>query len=103
MKRVYNSFRRGLLDLRVWVMLLPALVVLALDLPVLTTLLYSLSAVLVIVAMTHVIRRIIFHYLDMELLALIAQHSATGAGLTFVGVCIVLASIIVSATIWVAK
>ena len=103
MERVYDSMRRGFLDLRVWMLLAPALLVLALDLPVLTALLYSLSAMLVIVAMTHVIRRVLFHYVDMELLALIAQHSATGAGLTFVGVCIVLASIIVSATIWVAK
>lgn len=103
MKRLSDSMRRGLLDLRVWALMVPALIILALDVPILTALLYSLSAVLVIVAMTHVIRRVLFHYVDMELLALLSQHNPTGAGLVFLGVCVVLSTVILSSVIWVSK
>lgn len=97
------TFRRGLLDLRVWALLIPAVLVLALDIPVLLTLLYSLSAMLVIVAMSHVIRRVLFPYLDLEEVENRASESSTGAGLVFLGTCVLFSSLVLGASIWISK
>ena len=96
-------FRRGLCDLRVWALLLPALVVLALDMPVLLTLGYSLMAMFVIVGIAHIIRRIVFPYLDLEGVENEASTAPTGAGLVFLGVCILLSAVILGAAIWVSQ
>ena len=98
------NFRRGyFFDARVWALLIPALVVLAFDLPVLLTLLYSLSAILVVVAMAHVMRRVLFHYIDMEEVENRASMSSTGAGLVFLGVCILTSAVVLGAALWIAK
>ena len=98
------NFRRGsFFDSRTWILLLPAAAVLALDLPVLLTLGYSLAAIFIVVAMAHVIRRVLFHYIDLENLADRAHESATGAGLVFLSVSIIFSSIIIAASLWIAK
>ncbi len=98
------NFRRGyFFDARVWALLIPALVVLALDLPVMLTLLYSLSAMFVVVAMAHVMRRVLFHYLDLEEVQAKASESAHGAGLVFLGICVLVAAVVLAAAIWIAK
>ncbi len=98
------NFRRGyFFDARVWALLIPALVVLALDIPVMLTLLYSLAAMLVVVAMAHVMRRILFHYLDMEEVENRASETSTGAGLVFLGMCLLISSFVLAASLWIAK
>lgn len=46
------------------------------------------------VALSHVLRRVLFPYIDLKLFANDARQSGTGAGLVFVGVCIVLAAFV---------
>jgi hypothetical protein len=48
------------------------------------------------VACTHVFRRLLFPYLDLRNVAQKACKSPTGAGLTFLGVCLVLAALLLS-------
>lgn len=96
-------FRRGFFDWRVWALLIPALAVLALDLPVLLTLLYSLSAIFIMVAVAHVIRRVMFPYLDLEDVENRASETPTGAGLVFLGAAILVSAVIIGTAIWVSR
>ena len=98
------NFRRGFLaDSRLWVLLIPALAVLAIDMPVMLTLLYSLSAMMVVLAMAHFMRRILMHYIDLEEMADIAADTPLGAGLIFLGVALITSSIVIATSIWIAK
>lgn len=98
------NFRRGyFLDLRTWILLVPAAAILALDLAVLLTLGYALCAIFVIVAVAHVIRRVLFHYLDLEEYAAKAFASPLGAGLVFLAVCVLFSAIVIASALWIAK
>lgn len=97
------TFRRGLFDLRVWALLIPASLVLALDVPVFLTLGYSLAAMFVIVGVAHVIRRIMFPYLDLEEVENQASLSSTGAGLVFLGTCILISAVILGSALWISR
>jgi glucose-6-phosphate-specific signal transduction histidine kinase len=46
----------------------------------------------IIAALTHVIRRLLFQRLDLQLIALTAITSPVGAGLVFIGICMVLSA-----------
>lgn len=96
-------FRRGLFDLRVWALLIPASLVLALDIPVLLTLGYSLAAIFVIVSVAHIIRRVLFPYLDLEEVENQASLSSTGAGLVFLGTCILISAVILGSAVWISR
>lgn len=96
-------FRRGLFDLRVWALLIPASLVLALDIPVLLTLGYSLAAIFVIVGVAHIIRRVLFPYLDLEEVENQASLSSTGAGLVFLGTCILISAVILGSAVWISR
>lgn len=96
-------FRRGLFDLRVLALLIPASLVLALDVPVFLTLGYSLAAMFVIVGVAHVIRRIMFPYLDLEEVENQASLSSTGAGLVFLGTCILISAVILGSALWISR
>lgn len=96
-------FRRGLFDWRAWAFLIPASLVLALDIPVLLTLGYSLAAMFVIVGMAHVIRRVLFPYLDLEEVENQASLTSTGAGLVFLGTTILVSAVILGAAIWISR
>lgn len=99
-----NRSRRGFLfDKRVWVLLVPALGVLALDIPVMVTLLYSLAAIFIVAAVALVIRLILFPYVDLEVVEDIANESPAGAGLVFLGVCIMISAIVLAAALWISK
>lgn len=102
MDRLLASLRRGVLDTRLLILLVPAALVLAADLPVLDTLLYSLAAMFMVVAFAHIVRRVLFHYVDLELVEAKASESPTGAGLVFFGICFLLSSFVVGSAIWLA-
>ena len=102
-RRVRWQLRRGALDLRALVLLIPAALVFSQDLPAMATLLYSISAVLALVGVSHIVRRVLFHYVDLESVALRASDGTTGAGLVFLGGCIFLSAVLLSAVMWVAR
>lgn len=95
--------RRMWIDLRLWALLLPALAVLAIDMPVALTLLYSMSAIFVLSGLSHLIRKLLFPYADLEYIMLRASEAPTGAGMIFLGVSLTLSAIILAAAIWVSK
>lgn len=98
------DFRRGfLLDVRLWALLAPAFVVLSTDMPVLMTLLYSVSAILVVVAMAHTVRRVLFHYIDLAVLAEKAVESPLGAAVVFLGVCMMTSIVVLSTALWIGR
>lgn len=98
------DFRRGYVcDVRVWALLIPAFAVLSTDIPVLMTLLYSLSAMLVVVAMAHTVRRVLMPYIDLDGLASKAAESPGGAGSVFLGVCLLIAAVVIAAALWIAR
>lgn len=99
-----KTVRRGcLFDKRVWVLLIPALGVLAFDMPVMLTLLYSLAAIFVVASVALIIRLILFPYVDLEVVEDIANESPTGAGLVFLGICVMISSIVLAAALWISR
>ena len=62
--------------------------------PELAPLFTSLYAILIITVVTHIARRMLFHRLDLQSIALEAASSGTGAGLVFVGICLVFCTIV---------
>lgn len=54
----------------------------------------SLATPVIAVFFAHLARKGLFDYLDMKELLLAAKKSATGAGLVFLGVCVVLAGLL---------
>ena len=53
--------------------------------------------------MTHFMRRILMHYIDLEEMADIAADTPLGAGLVFCGVCLIISAIVLATAIWIAK
>lgn len=104
MMRLKPNFRRGYIwDVRLWALLIPAMLILANDWPVLATLLYSMSAILVVVAMAHTVRRVLFHYIDMEELYLKASQSPSGAAVVFLAVTLFVSSVMLATAMWIAR
>lgn len=98
------DFKRGFIfDLRLWALLVPAFLILSTDLPVLMTLLYSMAAILVVMAMAHTVRRILFHYLDLRALAIKAAETPMGAALIFIGVCFMTAAVVLATALWIGR
>jgi hypothetical protein len=89
-------------DYRAWVLLIPATLILAIDLPVMLTLLYSTSAMLVIAGVSHITMKIMFPYIDREELMKDAVKTSTGAGNVFLGMALVLSSLIIGTAIWIS-
>jgi len=90
-------------DYRLWILLVPSIAILAIDLPVLMTLAYSLAAMTIVTALAHVTRRILFPYIDMEAVWQRALESSYGAGMVFLGICIQVSSTMIACAIWIAK
>ncbi len=59
-------------------------------------LLLSVATGMVAVAAAHIARKGLFDYIDLRLFAQQALHSATGAGLVFVGVCAVICALLLT-------
>jgi hypothetical protein len=97
------GLRRGFVfDWRLLVLIIPALVVLSTDLPILLTLGYALSAILLVVALAHFARRILFPYLDLEVISNRAVQSPAGAGLVFLGTALIILAVILGTAVWIA-
>jgi len=57
---------------------------------------YMISLMLVIALFSHFIRRIIFPYLDMGVIAKAAKESPTGAAVVFASICFIIGCLIIS-------
>jgi uncharacterized membrane protein (UPF0182 family) len=90
------------MDKRLLFLLIPAIAILAFDLPILLTLGYSMAAMLLIAAVSHLTRKIIFPYVDMAAFAEEAIQTATGAGLVFMGVSFIIGMMILGSAIWLS-
>lgn len=93
-----------LLDMRLWVLLAPALVFLFWrpeDRPVAETLLYSMAVMLVIAGMSHWVRKVMFRRFDWYEWAVAAKGHPVGAGLVTLAVSLVLCSFILGTVWWV--
>lgn len=58
--------------------------------------LYALGITILVSAVSHLIRKILFPYIDLEYVVERATQTANGAMGVFVGVCMVLSTIIIS-------
>lgn len=103
LKSLFGLRRGFLFDLRLLALLIPALIVLAADLPVLITLLYSSAAIFVVLAIGHVARRVLFPYLDLETVAAQAALGSVGAGLIFVGVSLIISATVLASVLWIGR
>lgn len=90
-------------DLRLWLLLVPAVAVLLLDAPVAASLGYALAVVFVVAAVAHVVRKIVMPYVDLDVVVARACEAPGGAGSVFLGVCVLLAAMVLSAALWLAR
>lgn len=66
----------------------------AVGLPELAPLLTTVYVVLILIAFGHFARRALFHKLDLQGIGLRALDSPIGAGMVFIGICLVLCTIL---------
>lgn len=90
-------------DKRLWFLLVPSIAILSIDLPVMLTLLYSIAAMFVIAGVSHLTRKVIFPYIDMEIVKNKAMENSTGAAIVFLGVSIIISAIIVGTSVWLSS
>lgn len=80
---------------RLWLLLLVSGLVLVPDAGS-HVVLFALGITILVSAVSHVIRKILFPYLDLETVATRAIDTPVGAGMVFMGVTIILSTIIMS-------
>lgn len=90
-------------DLRLYVFMVPALLVLSADMPVLVTLGYSLAAIGVIVALSHLGRRFLLPYIDLDSFVSEASRSPIGSAIVFLGVMILVSTMIISCAMFISR
>ena len=90
-------------DKRLWVLLVPSLAILAIDMPVMLTLLYSIAAMFVIAGVSHLTRKVIFPYIDMEVVKDKAIGTSTGAAIVFLSVSLIISAIIIGTSVWLSS
>lgn len=98
-----KGWRRYIPDVRELILVIPAVLVLATDMPVFLTLLYALSAILLVVALSHFVRKVLYPYVDLEITTGKALETPTGAAIVFAGVSFVVGCVILGAAIWIAS
>lgn len=90
-------------DKRLWLLLVPSIAVLAIDMPVMLTLLYSIAAMFVIAGVSHLTRKVIFPYIDMEVIKTKAVESSNGAAIVFLSVSMIISAIIIGTSVWLSS
>jgi hypothetical protein len=89
-------------DFRFYLLLIPATLILMIDVPMLLTVLQAMSVMLIVAAVSHITRKIAFPYLDMEKVMLKAIETASGAGYVFLGVSGLLMAMVVGSVLWLS-
>lgn len=100
---IWRTFVGLARDARIWLLIGPATSILFLDPPVAKTLWYALIVVFIVVGVAHAIRKLVMPYIDLDSVVARAVETATGAGLVFVGVALLLASIVLAAAQWLGR
>lgn len=98
-----KGWKRFLPDVRELILVVPATLVLMTDMPVFLTLLYALSAILLVVALSHFVRKVLYPYVDLEVVTQKAQETPTGAALVFIGISLVVGCVVLGAALWIAS
>jgi hypothetical protein len=92
---------KALLDVRLVLMLIPALLILATDLPVLFSLGYAVAIVVAIVAVAHSLRLLILPHVKLGYLVRVAAQSSTSAAIVFATVLCFMGLIVHSMVAWI--
>jgi hypothetical protein len=97
-----TSLQRARLDWRLWALLIPAALILCTNLPVALTIGYSFSVVLIFAGASHLLRKVLFPYVDLRLLVAKAVETPLASAVIFLAVAIVLSAILVANAIWLS-
>ena len=90
----------SLMDARFLALALPAFGYLYTDPAIANTIVYSFAVVIALAAVSHIVRKVYFPYVDLEEFAINASKNPTASAVVFLSVCLVLCAIIVSSTLW---
>lgn len=90
---------KSFFDFRLLLLLGPASYMLATDLPVFKTLLYSICAMLVIVGVAHWLRQVVMHYVELGKLIASAERDPMASAVVVLSVCLFM-SVLVGGMIW---
>ena len=90
-------------DFRFYLLLIPAVMILATNMPLLMTLGYSMAVMLLVAAVSHITRKVVFPYLDMEVVMRKATETPTGAGYVFLGVSSIITAMIIGSVMWLSN
>ena len=101
--RKVTGWRRFIPDIRELILVIPAILVLITDMPVFLTLLYTLSAILLVVALSHFVRKVLYPYVDLELATTKALETPTGSALVFLGISFVVGCVVLGTAVWLAS
>lgn len=91
------------MDFRFYLLLIPAVMILATNMPLLMTLGYSMAVMLLVAAVSHITRKVVFPYLDMEVVMQKATETSTGAGYVFLGVSAIITAMIIGSVMWLSN
>lgn len=99
---IFKRLRRFGIDHRLFALLIPVVIIAVIDWPLVKSLGFSLLFLSFFALASHLLRKVLFPYLDMETLAFAARQNPIGAAIVFLGICIVLAAMVVSTVFWMA-
>ncbi|HDR9163607.1 TPA: hypothetical protein QDB28_004011 [Burkholderia vietnamiensis] len=94
--------RRGLHDWRMVALLIPAVLILCTNMPVALTIGYSFSVAFIFAAASHLLRKVLFPYVDLRELVAHASCTPLGSAVVFLSVMIVLSSIMLAISLWLS-
>ena len=98
MQKVQRWFK-SFFDFRLLLLIGPASYMLATDMPVFKTLLYSISAMLLIVGVAHWLRQVVMHYVELGDLIDSARRDPMASAVVVLAVCLFM-SVLVGGMIW---
>jgi hypothetical protein len=89
-------------DWRLWALLIPAALILFTNVPVALTIGYSFAVVVLFAAASHVLRKVLFPYVDLRELVNKAVETPLASAVVFLGITLVLSSIFIANAIWLS-
>jgi hypothetical protein len=97
-----SSLHRARLDWRLWALLIPAALILFSNVPVALTIGYSFAVVVFFAAASHLLRKVLFPYVDLRELVDKAVETPLASAVVFLGIAIVLSAIFIANAIWLS-
>ena len=99
LQKLYTALAT-MIDARFLALALPSFAYLYTDAAIANTIVYSFAAMIALAAISHIVRKIYFPYIDLEEYANSALRDARASGLVVLAVALVLSTIIISTTLW---